>query len=96
MQLTIGWLQLGRTYFILFVYIQNSGFAKTVKAFEVKLDRFWCEQELKYNYRATIATGPDPHKVEIHEKSWCHRLIAFYRNEILDVRILSIGTNVCS
>ena len=64
MQLTIGWLQLGRTYFILFVYIQNSGFAKTVKAFEVKLDRFWCEQELKYNYRATIATGPDPHKVE--------------------------------
>ena len=64
MQLTIGWLQLGRTYFILFVYIQNSGFAKTVKAFEVKLDRFWCEQELKYNYRATIATGPDPHNVE--------------------------------
>ena len=41
---------------------------KTVKAFELKLDRFCYEHELKYNHRATIANGPEQHNVDTQEE----------------------------
>ena len=31
--------------------------AKTLKTFESRLDKFWSDQDIKYNFKATVVTG---------------------------------------
>ena len=31
--------------------------AKSVRSFEGKIDKFWADQDIKFNYKATMITG---------------------------------------
>jgi len=33
------------------------GFSYTIGTFKIRLDRFWFDQEIKYNWKADIHTG---------------------------------------
>jgi len=48
---------------------------RTLVTFEAKLDKFWLNQDIVYNFEATIAMG------SVMKKSWCQRQeVAFYQN----------------
>ena len=42
--------------------------AKTVRSFEGKIDKFWADQDIKYDYKATVITGLNLNYEEIEEE----------------------------